>query len=246
MRNHDLSAKALPRHWRVRPLVLSLACMGMVPAWAQLNLPAGFPQNGAVVFGNVSVAPNGTAAMQRLNQSTMNAIVNWNAFSLDGGKTLNINQQMGAASVMLNRVVGSGGVIERSVINGTLSANGHVFVVNPSGVLFGSKAQVNVGGLVASTLDISDSQIAKETSVVGKGGQLVFGGGINDANSIARVTVQPGAVINVGDGGTLGLIGALVRNEGEINVARGSAGLVSGARVTLDFEGDGLDRKSVV
>ena len=100
MRNHDLSAKALPRHWRVRPLVLSLACMGMVPAWAQLNLPTGFPQNGNVAFGNVGVAPGGTAAIQRLNQSTMNAIVNWNAFSLDGGKTLNINQQMGAASVM--------------------------------------------------------------------------------------------------------------------------------------------------
>lgn len=245
MRNHDLSAKALPRHWRVRPLVLSLACMGMVPAWAQLNLPAGFPQSGNVVFGNVSVAPLGTAAVQRLNQSTMNAIVNWNAFSLDGGKTLNINQQMGAASVMLNRVVGSGGVIEQSVINGTLSANGHVFVVNPSGVLFGGSAQVNVGGLVASTLDISDSQIAKEGSVVGKGGQLLFGGGINDANSTARVTVQPGAVISVGEGGTLGLIGALVRNEGNINVARGSAGLVSGARVTLDFEGDGLTKFTV-
>ncbi|CAN7189771.1 filamentous hemagglutinin N-terminal domain-containing protein [Variovorax paradoxus] len=246
MRNHDLSANALPRHWRVRPLVLSLACMGsMVPAWAQLNLPAGFPQSGNVVFGNVSVVPLGTAAVQRLNQSTMNAIVNWNAFSLDGGKTLNINQQMGAASVMLNRVVGSGGVIEQSVINGTLSANGHVFVVNPSGVLFGGTAQVNVGGLVASTLDISDSQIAKEGSVVGKGGQLVFGGGINDANSIARVTVQPGAVISVGEGGTLGLIGALVRNEGNINVARGSAGLVSGSRVTLDFEGDGLTKFTV-
>ncbi|BEP33579.1 hypothetical protein GmRootV59_05530 [Variovorax sp. V59] len=245
MRNHDLSAKALPRHWRVRPLVLSLACMGMVPAWAQLNLPTGFPQSGNVVFGNVSVAPNGTAAMQRLNQSTMNAIVNWNAFSLAGGKTLDINQQMGAASVMLNRVVGTGGVIEQSVINGTLSANGHVFVVNPSGVLFGSTAQVNVGGLVASTLDISDSQIAKEGSVVGKGSQLLFGGGLNDANSIARVTVQPGAVISVGEGGTLGLIGALVRNEGEINVARGSAGLVSGARVTLDFEGDGLTKFTV-
>lgn len=245
MRNRDLPVRALPRHWRVRPLALSLACMGMVPAWAQLNLPAGFPQVGNVGFGNVSVAPNGTATRQVLNQGTMNAIVNWNAFSLAAGNTLNINQQMGAASVMLNRVVGTGGVIEQSVISGALSANGHVFVVNPSGVLFGSGAQVNVGGLVASTLDIADSQIAKDASVVGKGSQLLFGGGFNDANSTARVTVQPGAVINVGQGGTLGLIGALVRNEGEINVARGSVGLASGARVTLDFEGDGLTRFTV-
>ena len=245
MRNRDLSAKALPRHWRLQPLALSLACVGMVPAWAQLSLPTGFPQSGAVVFGNVNVGPNGTATRQTLNQATMNAIVNWRAFSLAGGNTLNINQQMGSASVMLNRVVGTGGVIEQSVINGALSANGHVFVVNPSGILFGNGAQVNVGGLVASTLDISDSQIAKDVSVVGKGSQLLFGGGANDATSTARVMVQDGAVIQVGQGGTAGLIGALVRNEGQISVAQGSAGLVSASKVTLDFQGDGLTRFTV-
>ena len=44
-----------------------------------------------------------------------------------------------------------------SVILGSLSANGKVFLINPNGVLFGRGAQVNVGGLVASTLGISDA-----------------------------------------------------------------------------------------
>jgi len=38
-----------------------------------------------------------------------------------------------------------------------MSANGKVFLVNPNGVLFGADAQVNVGGLVASTMDITDA-----------------------------------------------------------------------------------------
>ncbi|RFC43449.1 MAG: Large exoprotein involved in heme utilization or adhesion [Verrucomicrobia bacterium] len=39
-----------------------------------------------------------------------------------------------------------------SVIQGALNANGHVFLLNPNGVLFTQSAQVNVGGIVASTL----------------------------------------------------------------------------------------------
>ncbi|PNB32059.1 filamentous hemagglutinin, partial [Pseudomonas sp. FW305-130] len=43
-----------------------------------------------------------------------------------------------------------------SSILGTLNANGQVFLINPNGILFGKGAQVNVGGLVASTLGLSD------------------------------------------------------------------------------------------
>jgi large exoprotein involved in heme utilization and adhesion len=44
--------------------------------------------------------------------------------------------------VTLNRVIGN---------------NGQVFIVNSAGVLFTKDSQVNVGGLVASTLDISNA-----------------------------------------------------------------------------------------
>ena len=43
-----------------------------------------------------------------------------------------------------------------SQILGNLNANGNVYLVNPSGILFGHNAQVDVGGLIASTLDITD------------------------------------------------------------------------------------------
>ncbi|WP_041559705.1 filamentous hemagglutinin N-terminal domain-containing protein [Afipia carboxidovorans] len=63
--------------------------------------------------------------------------------------------QPGASSVTLNRVIGN----ETSVINGAINANGQVFIVNSAGVLFGKGSQINVGGLVASTQDISNKDL---------------------------------------------------------------------------------------
>ena len=44
-----------------------------------------------------------------------------------------------------------------SVIQGTRSANGKVYLVNSNGILFDGTAQVNVNTLIASSLDISQS-----------------------------------------------------------------------------------------
>ena len=54
---------------------------------------------------------------------------------------------------MLNRVRGQ----DPSVILGTLSSNGRVFLINPNGILFGRDSRVDVQGLTASTLALSDA-----------------------------------------------------------------------------------------
>ncbi|REN05232.1 filamentous hemagglutinin N-terminal domain-containing protein, partial [Mycobacterium tuberculosis] len=68
--------------------------------------------------------------------------------------------------VLLNRVVGDGVTIQASRIDGALRTSlignpnlpgGSVFLINPSGIVFGNGSSVNVGGLVASTLDIANS-----------------------------------------------------------------------------------------
>jgi large exoprotein involved in heme utilization and adhesion len=56
-------------------------------------------------------------------------------------------------SAVLNRVVGG----DPSSILGTLQSNGRVFLINPNGIMFGAGAQINVAGLVASTLNLSDA-----------------------------------------------------------------------------------------
>ncbi|WP_399680273.1 beta strand repeat-containing protein [Xenophilus sp.] len=255
MRNRDLSAKAMPRHWRLRPLALSLACMGAGMAWGQVIINGGpSPVGGLPQFGNVmagSVTGSVAGNVMTINQASQRGIVNWQSFSIGQSGHVNVVQPS-VASVLLNRVTGGTASVIQGKLTSTLigsdvpGSGGSVYLINPSGVVFSKGSSVSTGGLIASTLDIAGPDEATRNEAFMAGGkQLILGGDINDANSTARVTVQPGATISVGEGGTVGLIGALVRNEGEINVARGSVGLVSGARVTLDFEGDGLTKFTV-
>ena len=57
-------------------------------------------------------------------------------------------------SAVLNRV---GAGQSASSILGSLQSNGRVFLINPNGIVFGAGSQVNVAGLVASTLNLSDA-----------------------------------------------------------------------------------------
>src|SRR5262249_20819327 len=97
--------------------------MAVFPSSAQ-QLPTG----GSVAAGNVSIgAPqHGTL---NINQSTNQAIINWNTFSVGAGGTVNFNQP-GAASATLNRVTSS----TPSSIAGTINAPGTVMLVNPNGI----------------------------------------------------------------------------------------------------------------
>ena len=225
----------------MRPLALSLACIGAAAptAWAQVINPtsiAGFPAVGSVVAGTISGAQiNGTA--MTIDQASWRAVINWNGFSLAGGNSLNFNQAMGAGSVTLNRVTTAA---NPSQIFGTLSAPGHVFIVNPAGVLFGAGSQVNVGGLVASTLDIGNDAFAggdRVNTPLAGGGALTF---TRTDGVTGTVTVDKGASITTTPGGTVVLMGEAVSNAGQINVAQGSVGLLSGLSATLDYAGDGL------
>ncbi|MEJ8826774.1 filamentous hemagglutinin N-terminal domain-containing protein [Variovorax humicola] len=202
---------------RLRPLVVCLLAAGLVPALAQ-TLPTGFKAIG----GGVTMSQPGIGTMN-ITQSTVRAMAQWNSFSIGAGGIVNIAQP-GPASVLLNRVVGP----DASTIAGRLNANGQVFLVNPNGVLFSKGSVVNTGGLVASTLDIGNANF-----MAGK--QLVF----ERADGNHASVVNAGS-IHASKGGTVALMGETVRNEGEIHVASGTIGLVSGRQVTIDFAGDGL------
>jgi filamentous hemagglutinin family protein len=85
-----------------------------------------------------------------INQTSNQAILNWQSFnvSADGQVTFN---QPGASSVALNKIFQA----SPSQIFGQVTANGQIYLVNQNGFVFGKTAKVNVGGLLASTLDIS-------------------------------------------------------------------------------------------
>ncbi len=175
------------------------------------------PQGGEVTAGSASVTA--TPGKLTIVQGSPSAVLNWQSFSIGAGEAVQFVQP-GASSVALNRVVGT----DPSTILGSLSSNGKVFLVNPNGILFGRGASVNVGGLVASTLNITDSDFMA--------GRYKFSGSSTQAVSNQGTLNAPG--------GSVALLGAHVSNEGVIAARMGSVSLVGGQAIALDVAGDGL------
>jgi filamentous hemagglutinin family protein len=163
-----------------------------------------------VVKGNATIVQNGNL-LQITN--TPNAILNWQSFSIGANEITRFIQQS-ASSAVLNRVVTQ----NPSTILGALQSNGRVFIVNPNGILFGAGAQVDVAGLVASTLNLSDSDFLA--------GRMRFAGGL-DAGVVNQGNITTGA------GGNVYLVGSAVTNNGIITSPQGEVILAAGNSVEL-------------
>lgn len=151
--------------------------------------------NPTVVEGQASFSTLGSS----LNiTNSPGAIINWQGFSIGAGETTRFIQQ-NAASSILNRVLGS----DPSVILGTLTSNGKVFLINPSGILFGQGSRIDVGGLVASTLDLNNRDF--------------LAGKLNFTSNLLNGTVENRGSITTPSGGSVYLVGSNVTNSGIIN-----------------------------
>ncbi|MET3131648.1 filamentous hemagglutinin family protein [Oxalobacteraceae bacterium GrIS 1.11] len=194
-----LAASHLRRKWLA---LLIASCFGSAAA----NPVAPQVVNGQVTFnrqGNVFSITN-----------TPNAIINWQSFSIGADELTRFIQQ-GASSSVLNRITGQ----DPSRILGALQSNGRVFLINPNGILFGQGARVDVNGLVASSLAISNADFLS--------GKNNFTGGatagpVNNQGSIATAV-----------GGQVFLIAPDVANAGIISAPNGQVVLAAGHSVQL-------------
>ena len=195
------------------------ACLLLAFSAAAHALPTG----GVVAAGAAGISSSATVTT--ITQTSANAVINWQSFGIGTGQTVQFIQPS-SSSVALNRVLGS----DPSSILGNLSANGKVFLLNPNGILFGSGASVNVGGLVASTLSLTDANF-----MAGKYAFTDAGNGsvVNQGN------------INAADGGYVALMGKSVSNQGVISARLGTVALAAGNAITMDLGGDGLLNLSV-
>jgi filamentous hemagglutinin family protein len=178
--------------------------------------PNELPTNGQVVAGQIGISQ--TQNSMNIHQQSQNGIINWQSFNVGSEATVNFKQP-NSNSATLNRVT-SGGA---SQILGQMKANGQVFVVNPNGVIFGKNAQVDVGGLVASSLDIKNEDFMA--------GKYDFAG---DASG--------GAVINQGEilARYVALLAPEVLNEGVVIARQGTVALAAGQAITLSISGEQL------
>jgi filamentous hemagglutinin family protein len=176
------------------------------------------PTGGVVSAGQATIAQ--TPGQMTITQTTSKVAINWQSFGIGAGQSVQFVQP-GQQAIALNRVVGA----DPSVIMGSLSANGQVFLVNPNGIMFGLGSSVNVGGLVASTLNTTDADFMA--------GRYRFSG-----PSTAEVVNQ--GALRAADGGYVALLGAQVNNRGTVTAHRGSVALAAGQAMTLDVLGDQL------
>lgn len=176
---------------------------------------AAAPQGGVVAAGTGSIATAGSTTT--VQQGSERLVVNWQSFGIAAGETVRFDQPS-ATAVALNRVQGQ----DPSVLLGQLQANGRVFLLNPNGILFGASAQVEVGGLVASTLGMADADFLADRWVLsGTGG-----------------SVRNDGLLRATGGGSIALVGGEVRNTGTIEATQGSVLLAAGSRVSFDmFDG---------
>src|SRR6266571_1514885 len=207
---------------RPRAAVLAVSAALMPWVWMQPALadPAAnqLPTGGQVTAGTANISTS--ASKMQIDQATDKAILNWQTFSIGSSAWVNFSQPS-ASSIALNRVLGN----NPSEIFGRLSANGQVFLSNPSGVLFAPSASVDVGSLFATSLSINDQDFLA--------GRYNF---YNSGN--AGSVVNQGTIIATS--GYAALAGPQVRNDGIIIAQAGTVTLAAGNRVTLDMVGDGL------
>ena len=215
------------------------ARLNPVTSFIRTSLPAGLlfglhagaafagPEGGVVAAGDGSIStPNTTTT--NVNQASQNLIVNWETYNINANEVVNYLQPNAQAQA-LNRIFDQ----NPSQIFGQINANGKVLLINPNGVFFKPGSSVNVGGLVASGLDISNESFMN--------GNHTF---VNPNGSEGGLVVNQGT-IQAATGGSVSLIGGAVKNEGTIIATAGQVNLVAGKKVTMDFDGDGLIQYTV-
>jgi filamentous hemagglutinin family protein len=196
---------------RLFALIFAAGCLACLKA-------APLPNGAAVAAGDVAISS--AAQVMTVRQASDKAIINWDGFSVAAGHRVDFVQP-GSTSVTLNRVVGA----DASAIHGAITSNGRVFLSNPNGILFGPGAQVNVGGMLASTLAMTDADfLAGRYGLAGASSSAI----INQGNIVA----QPD-----GRGGEILMVAARITNEGTMVALGGTVMLAAASQVTLDLGG---------
>lgn len=164
------------------------------------------PEGETVLYGDVRIVRDGDITTIYVGNL---AIISWTGFNIGAGETVQFIQP-GVDSRVLNRIM-SGAPTE---IQGQLLATGQIYLVNPSGVIFGKNAVVNAGAIYAAAGNISNRD---------------FLAGVN------RFKMSGGSVVNYGtlEGDLVSLVGSSVVNHGAIRAREGTVVMAAGEKVMI-------------
>ena len=227
--------RLLHRHLIVSTALVSVLCAGDATSSQVLSGSTNVvdQSHSSEIGAAGAVVHNSVPTTLNVDLKANATIITWNGFNVPSQTTAIFadTRAPGAtgAITVLNRDIGTDGspaVPVPSVINGTINSDSNVsvFIINKAGVLFGSTAVVNVGGLVASAVDITDGSFL--APVTG----YAFAGSTG-----SKVTVSPGAKLNATSAvapGSILLIGEDINSGGAL-AASGDVGIVLAAAATI-------------
>ncbi len=178
------------------------------------------PAGGSVQSGNITISqPNSASTL--IQQDSHKGIINWQDFSIGAGESVQF-QLPSAQAKTLNRVVGH----NVSDIQGALSSNGQLYLVNPNGVIFGAGSKIDAAGLLVTTSHVSDEDFLDNF--------------LNLQQAPDGSAIVNNGDISIKDGGFALLVAPQVVNNGTIIARFGKVGLGAGSKGTIDLYGDGL------
>lgn len=199
---------------------------------------AGFVSRGAASYATPVATAAGTALT--ITQTSQKAVLNWNSFNLAAGSSVSFSHPSASAAT-LNKI----GSADPSVIQGAINSTardtggvgGAVYLINRNGILFDRGVQVNVGGLVASALDIADDVFmngllsgTQGTATTITAPVFTWGGNAEQFQT-SYVRVEAGAEINTSQEGRVMLLAPMVENRGSIATPQGQTILAAGPKV---------------
>ncbi|EJO21189.1 filamentous hemagglutinin family N-terminal domain protein [Selenomonas sp. FOBRC6] len=168
------------------------------------------PTGGEVVRGAGDITLSGGTWDNVANNATITATndgqINWQAFNIANGETLNFN--IADNKTLVNQVMGN----QLSTLLGTMqqtgTGKGNVVLINPNGIYVGATAVLNVSDLTLSALSI-DKATETERILKAKEGTTglidVANGARFTANELSligqKVTVADGVVFDLGTAG---------------------------------------------
>ncbi len=184
-------------------------------------------------------APVQSGKTVTVTQTAQQALLHWETFNIGKNTSLYFNQKAGGNDsgkwTVFNKVFDPSG--QPSKIQGSIKADGQVYVINRNGIVFGPGSQVNTRTFVASSLPINDNLVERGllNQEAGKAFEFLF----SSTTPTGNVVVESGAVLstpvsNDGNGGRIMLVGENVRNSGTISTPSGQTILAAGRQVGID------------
>jgi len=170
-----------------------------------------------------------------IHQNQPKAIIDWQSFNISSDSSVHFDQQGNTNWAALNRIWDK----NPSLIFGTLTADGKIYLINQNGILFGPGSQVNVHTLIASALNISNDNFLNNFLKKGNYYQLPFGQEDYQKNGTPLDTLATVSNLGTlttegtGEGSAVFLVAPRVENGHLINAPLGQVGLVAGTDVEI-------------